>query len=317
MVARDGMTWGTVPLLTRTRAGYTEREARVKKALVLTIAVIGLTLPASASAQVARTWVSQSGSDSNGECQYATPCATFQKATEPLIEGGEINAETDGNFGPVTITKGLTIDGRGHSASITAFDTAVTINAPGQKVTLRSLHIQGYTDADAGIDIASAESVRLRDVTIRSMDGQGIDFRSAPAPSRLTVLDSSISEGNQQGIAVAPSASSSGGRTYKRVLVRNSDISANGLSGIRAYPAGTSNPLVIGVFDSTIADNGTNGIILEGDATMRARMAANVITGNQAYGIRALDKAQLLSYGNNRIFENGIDGAPTGVIGQN
>src|SRR3954471_11551731 len=98
----------------------------MKKKLILAFALIGLALPASAGAQVARTWVSQSGSDS-ADCQFATPCLTFQRATQDLIEGGEINAQTDGNFGSFSIAKGLTLDGRGHSVSITAFENGVSI----------------------------------------------------------------------------------------------------------------------------------------------------------------------------------------------
>ena len=50
------------------------------------------------------------------------------------------------------------------------------------------------------------------------------------------------------------------------------------------------------------------------DAT--ARIAQDEITGNLQYGIRAQNGGQILSYGNNRIYENGTNGAPTSVIGQ-
>ena len=64
--------------------------------------------------------MSQAGSDAN-DCSFGSPCLTFSRATQPLAEGGEINAQTDGNFGEFGIDKGMTVDGRGHSVSITAF----------------------------------------------------------------------------------------------------------------------------------------------------------------------------------------------------
>src|SRR3954451_24157689 len=98
----------------------------MKSKVFLAMALACLAVPASGSAQgtVARTWVSQSGSDGN-DCQFATPCLTFSRAVQPLIQGGEINVETDGNFGEFEIDRSLTIDGRGHSVSITAFGNGI------------------------------------------------------------------------------------------------------------------------------------------------------------------------------------------------
>jgi hypothetical protein len=231
--------------------------------------------------------------------------------------GGEINAQTDGNFGEFIIDKGMTVDGRGHSVSITAFGNGINVNAPASRVTIRNLHIQGFEGAGDGIQVTSVAHLRLRDVTIRTMDGHGVDFRDPGVPSRLTVLDSSISEGERQGIAVAPSATGAAG-AYKRVVVRNSDISANSGSGIWTGPGApaTANPLVIGVFDSTLADNGGQGLLSDG-ANTRMRIAENVITGNIGFGIRAINGGQIISYGNNRIYENGTNGPPTSVVPQN
>ena len=117
------------------------------------------------------------------------------------------------------------------------------------------------------------------------------------------------------GIFVAPSAAGPpSGR--KRVVVRDSDISANDDSGIRTGPPYlASNPITIGVFDSTIADNGVHGLVSAGTTFMR--IAENVITGNFNQGLRAADGGQILSYRNNRVYGNSIDGVPTGTVDQN
>lgn len=291
----------------------------LKKSLSLTVALtalVALAVPAPASGQVARTWVSQDGSDAN-DCSYSSPCSTFARAVDPLIEGGEINAKTDGNFGEFSITQGMTVDGRGHSVGITAFGAGITINAPGDKVTIRNLHIQGFPGAGNGITVQAVGHLHLRDMTIRTMDGRGVDFRNADVPSRLTVTNSAITEGEGNGIVVAPGTTGPAG-AHKRVVVRNSEISSNAGSGIAVVPSSppSTNPVMVGVFDSTIADNVMHGLSAEG-AQARMRLAQNVITGNVLNGLRMVSGGQIHSYGNNRIYGNGIDGAPTSVIPQN
>ena len=286
----------------------------MKKTLLATIALVLLVVPASADAQEqARTWVSQSGDDASTSCTFAEPCRTFARAAEPLTEGGEINAQTDGTFGDLAIEKGMTIDGRGHSVSITAFDAAIVVDAPGKRVTIRNLHINGFPGGSDGIDVDAVGDLTLSDVTIRSVEGHGIDFRSPPAPARLTVLDSSISEVKGQGIALSSRGTTPGG---KRLIVRNSDISRNGASGIWTGAHTNANPVIIGLFDSTFADNVGHGVLADGTQT-RVRIAQNVITGNLGNGLRTLNGGQILSYGNNRVYENAINGAPTSVIPQN
>ncbi len=281
------------------------------KKLLPVATLLGLALPASASAQVQRTWVSQAGSDSN-DCAYATPCLTFQRAADPLNEGGEINAQTDGNFGEFSITKSLTVDGRGHSVGITAFGTGVSINAPGKKVTLRNLHIQGFQGSGDGVDVVDALRVRLDHVTIRNMGGNGVDFRMAPTPSRLSITHSAITDNTLNGVIASASAAGQAG-AYKRIVIRHSEIEANGDSGVRVVgptPA-TTNPIMTGVFDSTLADNDANGLIISG-AYARGRIGGNVITGNFGYGIRTIFDALLYSFGRNRIYANNPDGSATG-----
>jgi hypothetical protein len=70
------------------------------------------------------------------------------------------------------------------------------------------------------------------------------------------------------------------------------------------------------VFDSTIADNELHGIVSAG-AQSRVRIAENVITGNLGQGLRAADGGQILTYRNNRIYGNSIDGVATGTLDQN
>src|SRR3954463_5239202 len=81
------------------------------------LALIALALPASASAQATRTWVSGVGDDVN-PCSRTAPCKTFAGAISKTANGGEIDALDPGGFGTITITKAITIDGTGTFASI-------------------------------------------------------------------------------------------------------------------------------------------------------------------------------------------------------
>src|ERR1700727_746960 len=92
----------------------------MKKIAVL-IAALGTTLlpvlcTVPACAQATRTWVSGVGSDAN-PCSRTAPCLTFSGAIAKTAAGGEIDALDPGGFGPVAITKSITIDGGGQVAS--------------------------------------------------------------------------------------------------------------------------------------------------------------------------------------------------------
>ena len=70
-----------------------------------------------AQAQATRTWVSGVGDDVN-PCSRTAPCKTFAGAISKTADGGEIDALDPGGYGAVTITKGITIDGAQHIATL-------------------------------------------------------------------------------------------------------------------------------------------------------------------------------------------------------
>src|SRR3954462_3048555 len=83
------------------------------------LALLALALPASASAQATRTWVSGVGDDVN-PCSRTAPCKTFAGAISKTAAGGIINCMDDGGFGSLTITKSMTVDCRVHLAGMLA-----------------------------------------------------------------------------------------------------------------------------------------------------------------------------------------------------
>src|SRR5437868_15376679 len=112
--------------------------------LVPALALIALALPASASAQASRTWVSGVGDDAN-PCSRTAPCKTFPGAISKTAAGGEINCLDPGGFGTVTITKAISIYCEGVIGGILASGvTGVIVNAAAtDHVVLRGLDIDG------------------------------------------------------------------------------------------------------------------------------------------------------------------------------
>src|ERR687893_194735 len=74
----------------------------------LALALLTLAIPASASAQATRTFVSGVGNDGD-PCSRTAPCRTLSGAQNKTAAGGIINCLDPGAYGTITIIKALTI----------------------------------------------------------------------------------------------------------------------------------------------------------------------------------------------------------------
>src|SRR5712692_4199912 len=108
---------------------------------------------ASAQAQYVRTCVSANGNDAN-TCHCTQPCRAFQRAHDQTLSDGEITVLDPGGYGPVTITKSISIvnDGVGEaSIQVSQGLTGITVNAPSAGyVNLRGITIQGVDTVAGG-----------------------------------------------------------------------------------------------------------------------------------------------------------------------
>src|SRR4051794_21144274 len=125
-------------------SGFRERHMH---SVLMGIAITVLGMAASpAQALLYQTWVT-SGGDDTQTCDRPTPCATFATAHSKTIAGGKIGCLTSGQFGPLTITKDITIDCTGVQASVLAVSAGtdgITVTVPGStKVVLRGLDMEG------------------------------------------------------------------------------------------------------------------------------------------------------------------------------
>jgi hypothetical protein len=295
--------------------------------LLAVLPVILLPLLHAAPAHAApafNTWLSHNGVD-GPSCTRSSPCLTFQNALLNKTQvGGEVSCLDSGNFGTFEVTFSLTIDCRGTMAQpsfdnmIGCHDTYITINAPGAVVILRGLTLIGFNlngcAVDNGISIGAAAAVYIEDCVIENFAQRGIlDQRTSggtklvikntivrnngsagivagAAPRNSVVLENVQSIGNTYGIAVA---------SGNNVVINRSVMSENSGAGIEADPGA-----YVFVDNTEVSQNASYGIYALGTVGL-----TNSDIAFNASGIFGTT----MSYGNNRLFQNGPGTAPTPV----
>jgi len=213
-------------------------------ALSLAAATVAVTAPP-AAAQATRTWVSGVGDDAN-PCSRTAPCKTFAGAIGKTATGGVINAMDDAGFGGVTITKAITIDGGGHIASALVSGTnGIIINAPtNAQVVLRGLDVKGLNTAEGscgglnGVQILSAASVRLDDVTISGFATAVNAPLSGSSPDvfvDLSLNDVQVNDNCQYGVRIAPDAGHAGRLAMDDATITGSNVALSVGAGGEAW----------------------------------------------------------------------------------
>jgi hypothetical protein len=132
-------------------------------------------LASAAHASSPRSWVSFSGDDAHAatNCTRALPCRTLAGAFPVTSAGG---------YGPITITRALTITGvEGAVVSVASSTIGITINAAASDVvTLRNLLISGAGGTNTiGIQLNTGRLV-VQNSSIRSLT-TGLSVNSAKA----------------------------------------------------------------------------------------------------------------------------------------
>jgi hypothetical protein len=149
-------------------------------------AMTALSFISPASAQATRTWVSGVGNDTNS-CSRDFPCKTFAVAFAATIAGGEIDCVDAGAFGPLTITKSISIlcDNTIGGPLVGQGSNGVIVNAPaGSIVTLAGLDIECIGTGLNGVEIMNAgvvlrvHKVRIRNCVHRRMQESAMGYSS-------------------------------------------------------------------------------------------------------------------------------------------
>jgi len=136
---------------------------------------------ASAQAQYVRTCVSANGNDAN-TCHCTQPCRTFQRAHDQTLSDGEVTVLDPGAYGPLTITKSISIvnDGVGEaSIQVSGGGTGIIVNAPngGGYVNLRGITIQGVGfGGGTGLTFNTGFTLTMTNCVVRNHTGNGIEL---------------------------------------------------------------------------------------------------------------------------------------------
>jgi hypothetical protein len=283
----------------------------------------GIPIAPAQAAGAARTFLSAAGSDSNNCTNVATPCRHLAAAFAATATDGEIYVLDPANYGSLTITHGVSIEGHGWAsiAPVTG-QAAITINAPsGDRINIIGVVLDGTAVAGTtGIQFNSGGSLTVRDSVVRNFSNYGIDF----VPNNLTLsqlfVSNTVVSDNITGIFIEPTGSVS--QTMNGVL-NHVEIENNASDGLRVSPVALTTNLTVSdsvsannaadgihtfsnggalvsvmVRNSTIANNGANG--LDGGTGSTIRVTRSTITGN-ATGWAGV----VLSYADNNIDGNG------------
>jgi hypothetical protein len=286
-----------------------------------------------AHAQNAVSWVASTGGDGN-TCIRTSPCRTFSGAYQKTNAGGAIQAIDAADYGPVGISKSITIDGGGTAAVIVApaLINAVSITnlGPSDQVTLRHITIypaagqsgatvHGIYFLNGSTALVNVDDVAIIMATASAGTTVGVGLLDNPAFSSLftalNLRNVRISGGNF-GVNVAV-----GTLTAERLAVTNASVGLfasdcsitvrdsafrTSLQGVNVS-ASTRTTLAM-IERSELSFNNTGLLVNPSGASATVRLSDSVVTGNST-GI-SQPSGTVISFRTNMIAGNTTDGAP-------
>jgi hypothetical protein len=133
-------------------------SAMTRTAFILALIVTAL----ASSAHAQRVFVSGKGLDTN-PCTVTQPCRTFLQAYDTTSANGEIDVLDPAGYGPLTITRGISIQAHGFGGSP---GITISVSTP-DPVTLNGLLIDGAGTGTYGVNITSGPSVQILNSVVR------------------------------------------------------------------------------------------------------------------------------------------------------
>jgi Right handed beta helix region len=218
-----------------------------KTAVLLALAVTALaSVPAHAQTRV---FVASFGLDTN-PCNVAQPCRTFQHAHDIAPANSEIEVVDPAGYGPLTITKGISIQGHGFAGIFATSGNAITVGvATSDPVTLNGLVIDGGGIGPFGILINSGPAVQILNCVVRNFSQTAIADQTNTSGATLLIEDTVASDnfGPGSGIRIQPDSSIKA--TLNRITTNNN------VRGIQIFNGATTT-----IANSVISNNSDTGV---------------------------------------------------------
>jgi hypothetical protein len=256
-------------------------EFRLLSVLLATALSVSLLAAPAQAALRDRVFVASYGSDSN-PCTFGSPCKTFQNALSGVAAGGEITAIDSAGFGPLDITKAVTVTSpNGVEAGIAAAagGTAIMVDAgPSDVVVLRGLTLDGAGSGAIGIFFNTGAQLEVVNCTVRGYISTGIDIEPASGAASVLITDSVISANGSYDIYLFATAGNIVA-AFNRVAATDSgygiDVDADGA------------PAEIQIADSSLDNNSAAGLYLAGTGSSSSANAIlrNVTINGSTFGI--------------------------------
>lgn len=239
-------------------------------------------------------YVAVNGNDTNPGT-ISAPKRTFQAAHDAVLNGGEVIALTNGDYGKVNIIKGITIR--------TAPGVVAIVNAPISTpgitiavsatvfVKLKGLSIEGSANNGTGI-LANSGEVSLEDCTVRNLN-TGINSQGGFFGA-LDCFRCSFSE-NQTSVLITSDIG------IKRGFLKQCSIEDDFGAGV-VVSASNNESINFTIDDCQFLNNETEAISATGAGAI-VRVSNSSIMSN-ATGVLASNGGQVLSRRNNTLEDN-------------
>jgi parallel beta-helix repeat protein len=269
-----------------------------------------------ARAQIPQAFIASTGDDTHS-CQETAPCRSFAKALTAVQAQGEITVLDTANYGPVIITKSISIVATGQ-ASVVDQSFCVNMVAPcatisivagaTDVVTLRGLVLDGsVTSNTSGVLIYNAARVNIENCAIYNSSNPGIYVVPSTASQPVTLA--STIDLNVQDTTVSRNTTAIKITAVPGVLVNatisNSNIVNNSGGGVR-IDGSTGGAITATIADSRISLNGGNGVnAVGGTGTVLANLTNDILGSNAGAAVQANGGSATVAVSRSTLSNNG------------
>lgn len=285
---------------------------------------------AGAATAVQRTFVASYGSPANTSfnCSITKPCRAFSEAISVTNPKGEIVVLDSAGYGPVTITKSVSILApTGIYAGVTvSTGDGITINGAGIVVVLRGLSINGQGGVN-GITITNADIVHVENCVISNMGDKGIEDDAGLLDAKDTIVRDNVwgiyvvysGHANLDRVRVERNATGVAAELGGIVSMQDSFVTGSSNIGVVVISPGPGAPCGATILRSLISSNNFGIYVAADTPSATAMIDASVISDNGTGVFVSSGSSQQpakVSVARSTIFANdtGLHGSGYGVV---